>query len=154
MKIIYGNRGIIIRTKDYSNEKNMLINNFNKNNENKKEEIYQLLLLLTSIGFTEQMFPKTKITQVPNNNILKLLLLIEKCDKENRNRNYYDWYLNFIKLTYQIKKGDKEVKVLGNEFIKNNFSKCKIIFKDRKYKLMDKIILNDEDKKANYMLLK
>ena len=56
--------------------------------------------------------------------------------------NLFNLYYNIFKnnentIKYEIKNGDKNVKIFGNTFVKNNKDKCRIIFNEKEYDLKE-----------------
>ena len=81
-----------------------------------------------------------------NNNYLQILNNLNKYDTfEKKFKTINDIYskmnvkkTNEITIKYKINKKDKEIKIFGEEFVKNNINHCKIIYKDKYYDLQDK----------------
>ena len=60
-------------------------------------------------------------------------------------------YIDEILIRYKINKNEKEIKIFGENFVKKNKDKCKIIYEEKEYEIKEKWNI-DEDKIKNEIL--
>ena len=56
---------------------------------------------------------------------------------------------NTITAVYKKENNEQAIRILGDNFIKNNFSNCKLIYKDEEYELAPQIPVKDEPNNSN-----
>ena len=57
-------------------------------------------------------------------------------------------------LKYKIEDKNKEIKIFGSEFVKNNINKCKIIIKGEEIKLLENYKVEEEEINENFLYVK
>ena len=88
--------------------------------------------------------------------------IIFNCFFEKTSKNYYLCaYQNNIvisvtkwTLIYKINKNAEKIKILGDEFVKNNFGKCKLVVKDQELDLRSSLHINKHFNKRDKFEIK
>ena len=111
------------------NKLNMeLLDNYNPNYIN-----YRMIKNIKSINFDEIIKDLNKINI--NDDLINKFQNI-------MNLYYRRKYSNELTLIYKINKSSKKVKIFGDEFVRNNEAKCKIIVDDKESELKSDIYIN------------
>jgi len=135
-EIIYKLNKIKENIKIYYKINKDILNNYNLKNKN-----YKIL---------------QNINEIKNNNIIND---IKEINNDNKNRleklmNIYNkmYFKNEINITYKINNEEK-IKIFGRKFVENNKDKCKIIYDNKEYELVEELeIKNNIESKLNIIL--
>ena len=57
-----------------------------------------------------------------------------------------------INIIYDIKRDDREIRILGDYFVMNNRDKCKMIIDNKEYEIKKKYDVNNNKNKLNIIL--
>ena len=87
---------------------------------------------------------------IENKNIENIKEIIANNNINNDMNNYKT---NYITLRYKITPGTTFIKIFGTDFVINNKDNCKIIHKNKIYKLMDYFEINEYNKNKNNDIL-
>ena len=118
--------------KDISNQDIIKDINYVINEKNTSKKYNKIMKLFYKINQEEQEVEKEE-NEVKI--ITKDLNLEEKeIIKDNQSGGEK---INEIKIIYKIDKNEKEIKLFGSTFIKNNKDKCKFIYKDKEYEIKE-----------------
>ena len=86
------------------------------------------------------------INELNNFNFTKLLNVYKQIELKHQ---------NYIIIKYKIEKNKKEIKIFGEDFVKNNSNHCKIIYDNNEHELSEYInIENIKDIKNNILVIK
>ena len=117
-----------------------MINNYNKDKIN-----YEILY---------------NIKNIENNNIIKDIDNIINDnnigEKFNKIINIYEkmYNKNQIEIIYNIDKSEDNIKIFGEDFVKNNINNCKMIIKGKEYKLSEKLNIKDYNRDKLTVILR
>ena len=117
---------------------NKIFNNFNIKNIN-----YEMLWNFNQFNINNDIIINDIIKINDEKNIKeKINKLIDIYNKMNAKDNE-------IEILYNIKENEKEIKIFGDLFVKNNKKICKIIYGNKKYELTDSFKINNLENKNN-----
>ena len=54
-------------------------------------------------------------------------------------------YNGEINIIYDIKRDDREIRIFGDDFVKNNRNKCKMIIDNKEYEITEKYYVNNNN---------
>ena len=116
----------------YYNINKNILNNFNKKKIN-----YEILYNMNQIYNIEIIKDINSVTSI--NNIK---------DKFNKLINIYNQMnsYNSINISYIVKKGDNDIKIFSDEFVKNNINNCTMIIDNKEYKISNKFNIKNYNK--------
>ena len=69
-------------------------------------------------------------------------------------RIYFTEKKHQIKIEYGIKDKNKEIKLFGKKFVENNKRNCYILYKNKKYNLIEYFSVNKDEKRLKIELIK
>jgi len=58
---------------------------------------------------------------------------------------YIKMYNGEINIIYDIKRDDREIRIFGDDFVKNNRNKCKMIIDNKEYEITEKYYVNNNN---------
>ena len=100
------------------------------------------------------------INNIENNNIIKDIDNIINDNniktKFNNIIKIYDkmTHKNQIEMIYNIDKSKKDIKIFGEDFVKNNINNCQMIIEGKEYKLSESFNIKDYNKDKLTIILK
>jgi hypothetical protein len=134
----------------YKNFKNFYNSSLNINNlllfYSNNKDINDKMRNILGSEYDEIMTERKKKFNVSSDEKIKKLE-----EENNKNKRIYDnnirEYSGEIIIRYKINKGEKKVKIFGNEFINNNKNKCKIIYEGKEFEIKERWNINKIKKK-------
>ena len=90
-------------------------------------------------------------------NVEQFTLTAKKYKKENeeiKNSNFIKGNNQSISLIYKISKDDSKVKIFGQDFVKHNYKKCKIIYQNKEFELKEYLEINKNKNKDEKIEIK
>jgi len=121
-----------------------IVDEYDENNDKKKN--YQMLKNMNDVkDFSSSI-------------IFDINSVINNSDLMSKMKNIVKLYFkifpnNYFEILYKINQNEKEVKIFGDEFVKNNQNNnCKIEYEGEEFELQDKLKIKDFDK--NYIQIK
>jgi len=131
--------GIIIKLNKIKNNFEIYYNIFKNiiNNFNKEKINYEILYNIDYINNTEII---NNINNIVNDNNIK--------NKFNKLINIYNKMnsYNAISIVYTINKKVNDMRIFGEEFVKNNINNCSMVIDNTEYKIYEKLKTNNYDK--------
>ena len=120
------------------------INNFRKRIAQSKDKINEKSNYIKNIKMNFVNFKNIKKKMDNNNKIIennnnKLDDLIDIYKKTNNVNN------NYSKIIYKINKSNDNIRIFGNEFVKNNKNKIKLEIEGKEYELIEYYKINDNN---------